>query len=263
MQIIKKLIFPIFGKKKFQKIFEDLNKLSLIGMNIGSGSDLRYSGEKFALGYINDSFKSLDEVILFDVGANVGNYSMALKEVFGEKSMIYSFEPSRKTFERLQSNIGGKTRINLYNLGFGDKNAKTLLFSNSDESGLASVYKRRLDHFNINMNKSEEVEIKTLDFFCEEHKIGHIHFLKLDIEGHEKKALDGSSKMLESGAIDFIQFEFGGCNIDSRTYFQDFYYLLKDNYKIYRIVKDGLYQIKQYKEMYEAFTATNYLAEKK
>jgi len=69
--------------------------------------------------------------------------------------------------------------------------------------------------------------------------------------------------MLHSGSIDFIQFEFGGCNIDSRTYFQDFYYLLKDNYKIYRIVKDGIYPINQYREMYEAFITTNYLAEKK
>ncbi len=69
--------------------------------------------------------------------------------------------------------------------------------------------------------------------------------------------------MLGSGAVDFIQFEFGGCNIDSRTYFQDFYYLLNDRYKISRILKDGLYPISRYKEMYEAFTTTNYLAEKK
>ena len=77
------------------------------------------------------------------------------------------------------------------------------------------------------------------------------------------KALNGAAQMINSKQIDVIQFEFGGCNIDSRTYFQDFYYLLKDNYKIYRILKDGLYQINQYKEIYEAFTTTNYLAEKK
>lgn len=263
IKIIKKLIYPIYGKRKFQKIFEALNRFSLFGMNIGGGSDPKDSGEKSALNYVNNRFKSLSEIILFDVGANVGHYSIILKELFGEKATIHSFEPSHKTFQKLQLNIGDKTRINLYNFGFGNENAKTVLFSNSDESGLASVYKRKLDHFNINMNQSEEIEIKTLDSFCEEHKIERINFLKLDVEGHEKKVLDGASKILKSGAIDFIQFEFGSCNIDSRTYFQDFYYLLNDNYKIYRIVKDGLYQIKQYKEMYEAFTVTNYLAEKK
>ena len=128
---------------------------------------------------------------------------------------------------------------------------------------MASVYKRKLDHFNIYMNQSEEIEIQTLDAFCKDHKIERIHLLKLDVEGHEKKVLDGASRMLKSGAIDFIQFEFGSCNIDSKTYFQDFYYLLKDNYKIYRILKNGLYQLNQYKEIYEAFSTTNYLAEKK
>lgn len=69
--------------------------------------------------------------------------------------------------------------------------------------------------------------------------------------------------MLASGAVDFIQFEFGGTNIDSRTYFQDFYYLLKDQYNIYRILKDGLFQITQYKEVYEVFITTNFLAQKR
>ena len=63
--------------------------------------------------------------------------------------------------------------------------------------------------------------------------------------------------------IKFIQFEFGSCNIDSKTYFQDFWYLLKDNYNIYRIVKDGITPIIKYKETSEIFTTINYLAELK
>ncbi|MCG2725664.1 MAG: FkbM family methyltransferase, partial [Elusimicrobia bacterium] len=137
------------------------------------------------------------------------------------------------------------------------------LYRNADESGLSSIYKRRLDHFNLSMDKSENIEVKTIDAFCKEQKIEHIHFLKLDVEGHELKVLEGASGMLKLGAIDFIQFEFGGCNIDSRTFFQDFYYLFKDNYKIYRILKDGLYKINHYKERYEVFTTTNYLMERR
>jgi len=251
------------GKRKFQRMFDRLYHLSLIGMNIGAGNgDPRYSGEKYALEYINNSFKSMTKIIVFDVGANVGLYTIMLKEVFSEKADIYSFEPKRKTFNKLQSNVGDKTRIHLYNFGFGNENAKSVLYSDSDESSGASVHKRKLDHFNINMNQSEEIEIKTVDSFCEDHKIEHIHLLKLDVEGHELKVLEGTSKMLQSGSIDFIQFEFG-CNVDSRTYFQDFYYLLNDNYKIYRVLQDGLYQINQYKETYEIFVFTTYLAEKK
>lgn len=260
---IEKILSPLSGKKSFQKIFESLYLFSLFGMNIGRGGNPKDSGEKNAMSYINRHFEMLNDLTIFDVGANIGHYSVLLKEIFGEKAIIHSFEPSKKTFDKLISNIGDKNKIYLHNFGFGSENTKIILYSDSDESGLASVYKRRLDHFNIDMSKSEQIEIKTLDTFCNDQKIEHIHFLKLDVEGHELKVMEGASKMLKSGAIDFIQFEFGGCNIDSRTFFQDFYYLLKDNYKIYRIVKDGLYQINQYKEMYEAFTTTNYLAEKK
>jgi hypothetical protein len=69
--------------------------------------------------------------------------------------------------------------------------------------------------------------------------------------------------MISEKKIDNIQFEFGGCNIDSRTYFQDFFYLLKDNYRIYRVLKDGLFEIPTYKETYEIFTTINYSAVKK
>jgi FkbM family methyltransferase len=257
-KIIKKIISPIVGKKILQSFFEGLYSFSLLGMNIGSEGDPNKSGEKYAADYVENKLKQFDNVTVFDVGANVGNYSLLLKKVFGNKAKIYSFEPSKKTFEKLQANIGSADGINLYNFGFGDEIAKVNLFSDSNESGLASIYKRNLTHFKIDMNRREEITIRTLDSFCKDNNIGRIHFLKLDVEGHEKKVLDGAQDMLKKGAIDFIQFEFGGCNIDSKTYFQDFYYLLKSNYKVSRILKDGLRQINEYKEEYDQFFGRNH-----
>lgn len=129
-----------------------------------------------------------------------------------------------------------------------------------DCSGLASVYKRKLDHLGYYLNKLEKVKMSTIDIYCKENNIDRIHFLKFDIEGHELNALNGANKMLKDKKIDIIQFEFGGCNIDSRTFFRDFFYLLKDNYTIYRILKDGLFEISKYKEQYEIFDTINYLA---
>lgn len=257
------MISPIVGRKFLQPVYKALYQFSLLGMNIGAGANPKISGEKSALNYVRRHFKSLDKIVIFDVGANAGHYSVLAKEVFGDKALIYSFEPSVSTFKKLTANIGNTPGITLHQFGLGDQNTKTSLFSNSAGSGLASVYHRKLDHYDVQMNEQEEVELKTLDSFCESQGINHIHFLKLDVEGHEKKVIEGSLRMLQSGAIDFIQFEFGGCNIDSRTYFQDFYYLLKDNFHLYRILKDGLYPITRYKEELEAFTTTNFLAQKK
>ena len=153
---------------------------------------------------------------------------------------IHLFEPSAETYKVMLKNLEGQKSVLPNNFGLGDKEEILKLFTNNPLSGLASVYQRQLDHIGINMASTEEVAISTIDDYCKEKNICHIHFLKLDIEGHELKCLAGAKNMLQQKKIDFIQFEFGGCNIDSRTFFRDFWYVLKDHYHFYRIVKNGL-----------------------
>ena len=60
--------------------------------------------------------------------------------------------------------------------------------------------------------------------------------------------------------IKIVQFEFGGCNIDSRTYFQDFYYFFTErNFEIYRLSPRGLKKIDKYSESDEIFDTTNFI----
>jgi hypothetical protein len=151
----------------------------------------------------------------------------------------------------------------LNNFGLGETNKKSTLYSYETDSGLASVYHRRLDHIGLNICGTEEVEIQKLDDFCAKNNINRIHLLKIDVEGNEYNVLRGAEQMLNHDQIDFIQFEFGGCNIDSRVFFQDLYYLLNPKYRIYRIVQNGLYPLSRYSEKSEIFVTINYLAEKR
>ncbi len=260
---ILKIVLRILKTSVNQNVWEDVFRLSLSKMNFGNGSDFKDSGELGVLTIIQNKYPKSERLIVFDVGGNVGKYAAALSEFFGPQATIHSFEPSEKTYKLFLSNTSKQSNIIPNNLGMGAEPSTITLYSNDDGSGLASVYHRKLDHFGLSMDKKEVIKLSTIDVYCKENEIKKIHFLKLDIEGHELSALHGASAMLATGAIDFIQFEFGGCNIDSRTYFQDFFYLLKDNYMIYRILENGLYEITQYKEIYEVFITVNYLAIRK
>ena len=261
-KIVLNVLKSFAGKKRLQFIFKNIHRFSLYGMNYGNGSHFNESGELNALQYVKKSFNNDKLLTVFDVGANIGNYSKSLSHFFGDKIIIHSFEPSKKTFEIYLETTSKTPNIIPNNKGLGAFENKTKLYSNYEGSGLASLYNRNLEHFGISMDKSEEINISTIDIYCNENNIERIHFLKLDIEGHELDALKGAKEMINKNAIDFIQFEFGGCNIDSRTYFQDFFYLLKNKYRIYRILTDGLFEIVEYKEIYEVFITINYLAER-
>jgi hypothetical protein len=50
--------------------------------------------------------------------------------------------------------------------------------------------------------------------------------MKMDIEGHELFALRGAKRALARGVIRPLSFEFGTGNINSRTFFRDYWDLL-------------------------------------
>ena len=256
------MLKPVLGKKRFQPVFELMHLIALYGMNYGNGGDLKESGEINVLKVIAKKFSRNRKFVVFDVGSNIGKYSNAVVEYFGKEHVqIYAFEPSAFTFNELKKNTDlVKGSIVYNNFGLGKVPDTLQLYTTGDGSGLASVYNRKLDHHQLSMSGVEEIKLDTFDAYCLKNDIYHIDLLKLDVEGHELQCLQGATQMLEKNAVQCIQLEFGGCNIDSRTYFMDFWYLLSEKYRIYRIVKDGLREIKRYTETEEIFKTINILA---
>jgi FkbM family methyltransferase len=246
-------------KKSFQGLYSALYHLGLYGMNYGVSGDIQTNGELKLLHHLKSRINRRDPV-LFDVGANLGEYSNLLGSIFGPSSQIYAFEPSAATYVELKKRLM-HSNIQPVNVGLSDATQELKLFINKDHSSMASLYQREIK--NVSMNEFEVVSLKTLDEFCNEQGIQKIDFLKIDVEGHEYKVLQGASKMIKNKAIRFIQFEFGGCNIESRVFLKNFWDLLKDDFKLYRIVSDGVYPITEYNETLEIFTYTNFFAELK
>ena len=125
---------------------------------------------------------------------------------------------------------------------------------------MGSLTQRKLDHFNIGFDVKEAVEkIRFEDYWKETLSRRQIDIAKIDIEGHELEALNGFGEALNATRL--VQFEFGGCNIDTRTYFRDFWYFFKDKgFDMYRITPLGAQRVDQYRESDERFSTTNYIA---
>lgn len=248
------------GKREYFEFFFKMYMWALEGMNIGVGGEIETSGELGVLDFIKNKLDSTKKSVMFDVGANVGDYTKQLLNFFNNENVeIHSFEPSAHTFQTLTENIGNKNVI-LNNAGLSDKKNEAVLYYDKENSGIASLYDRQLDYIGAQLSKQEVVKLITLDEYCTDNSIERIDFLKMDVEGNELNVLKGAAKMLEKKGIKAMQFEFGGANLDSRTYFRDFWNLLNGSYNIYRILKDGLVQINQYNECLDIFTCTNYFA---
>ncbi len=264
-QLINNLLINLSSNSRLQKHLETNINFSQFLMGIGAGAGVDSSGEKVLAQKLRQIHaKTKQPLCVFDVGANKGQFLNLITDGLQDIPFyVHAFEPSQHTYSILSENVLRHSNVLLNNFGLGKEQGEFELFYNKAGSGLASLSKRRLDHFGIDFNHSEKVKIETLDEYCSSQSIPNIDLLKLDVEGHELDVLNGALRMFHSKKIQMVSFEFGGCNIDTRTYFQDFWYFFKENgtFSVFRITPSGyLMPIQKYKEVYEQFRTTNFLA---
>lgn len=246
----------LFNNFKYYPLFKKLYFFSLKGMGVLNYENEKVSGEHYLLSSLmNKKLKQND--IVFDVGANVGNFSNNLLKLVSPKIDIYSFEPNINCFKSLLKIPG----ISSFNIGFGAKREIMKLYDYSENEGSehATLIEGVLKENNKNI-ASINVQIDTIDRFCNENNIEYISLLKIDTEGYEYDILNGSIEMLNQNKIKYIYFEFGSMNIHRRIFFKDFEMLLR-NYSIYRMLPNGLLPLQNEPQfLKEIFVYQNILA---
>jgi FkbM family methyltransferase len=251
-QIIKSII------AKLLRLFS-IDPISIMYFDYGIGKfeNDDVSGEKYFLESVLAQ-KQEKTLTVFDVGANIGDYSKMVLKYLPE-STVYSFEPNPNTFKKLKDS-STSNRCFPVNLGLGDTIQESSIYSyeNEHDSQHASLYEGVITGIHSSKKAIKiPIFISTLDAFCEEHKIGKIDFLKIDTEGHELSVLKGAVSMLSKGSIDIIQFEFNEMNVISRVFLKDFYDLLENEYEFFRLDTKRLIPLNGYKASNEIFKFQN------
>ena len=197
---------------------------------------------------------------IFDVGANIGEWTKLASGIMPE-ARIYSFEPSRNTFETLLKEDFSK-QVGLYNIGLGERNEIKDFFIHINNSTLNSVFSRNIKEESSKQGaRVEKVKFETLDSFCIKNNINNISFLKIDTEGNELSVLKGAEQYIKEGRISAIQFEYGGTYIEAKILLKDVFKFFEDKpYNIFKMMRDRLKDCNTYTEDLENFQYANYVA---
>jgi len=116
--------------------------------------------------------------ITIDIGGNIGGYTESLMETFPGIE-VHIFEPSKSNVEKLKLRFSKQINIKIQQTGVSNKNNTMVLYSNKEGSGLASLSKRKLEHFGIDFNLEENVKvIRFEDYWVDSLKRREIDILK-------------------------------------------------------------------------------------
>lgn len=129
-----------------------------------------------------------------DVGAHIGFYSILSSPLVGKQGCVYSFEPTRWTYDLLKKNTRNLTNIETINAGVADKK-DTVSFADYGP-GYGAYNSASADGTILTFKPSyTTTQTTTLDQFCKERHI-HPDFIKIDAEGFEHKILLGMDSLL-------------------------------------------------------------------
>ena len=183
--------------------------------------------------------------IVFDIGANIGEYTLFAASMLSDKGKVWSFEPVEKMYQVLQENIDLnphiKNRIRIIKKGVGLQKAVLPIYddvSNNNE-GVYSLHPSNFQH----SKKIEDIEIDRLDTIFIENQIPRVDLIKIDVEGNELFVLQSADHILSTYhpklMIEVSSKNFSAAGYSTKDLID---YLKKYQYTIYLIKVRGLLQ---------------------
>lgn len=177
--------------------------------------------------FLKNQFKDKDNLVIFDVGANLGTYSKKVKNLLKNKNLsFFLFEPNSSLNHNLRKATGKFSNI-INNFAISDNDGESVLFLNKVSSQSSLLRKKDLVGA-----LEKEIEIKTvrLDTYIKNNSIKKIDILKIDVEGLELKVLESLSGAISDIEISIIKIEI---QFNSRDNLPDVInYLNKYSYKL-------------------------------
>jgi FkbM family methyltransferase len=157
--------------------------------------------------YIRRLLDQLDIDLIFDVGANTGQFAVGMREI-GYTGRIISFEPVHEQFETLQRKAKADTHWQIENFALGseEQSRNINLTAQTVFASFRDPVNAQTPQF-IGKNEvvgTESVEIRRFDRYIEANglksQLRH-SFIKTDTQGFDREVLEGAGEYLMSVAM--------------------------------------------------------------
>lgn len=144
--------------------------------------------------------------LVFDIGANIGNYSARFLR---QGASVIALEPQPFCKDYLKLRFMFNSKLKIVGKGVSDHTGSAELLLTSSHT-IASIDKEWIEgvseskRFNLELkdwNNKVAIELTTLDHLVRE--FGKPTFIKIDVEGHEDKVIQGLSQ-----PIDYVTYEY-------------------------------------------------------
>lgn len=228
-------------------------------------NDMKSNGEIFIQNCVVDHWEQGEfkdqRLVVFDVGANVGDWSSALMSRLIDSSLdkvtdIYIFEPVPSTFVGLKSRLGTEnSALNYHAAALSSETCQSVMYVSAVNAGTNSLYSssRTKNETAITIDKYTAAD------FCTNHQIEHIHLLKCDTEGHDMEVIRGALPLLVDEKISVLQFEYNHRWIAARDFLRDvFMSVEKLPYRVVLLQPNGLWMFSEWHPELERFFEANY-----
>jgi FkbM family methyltransferase len=141
------------------------------------------------------------DLVIFDIGANIGLFTLYAKE---RAKIIYAMEPSTEHFACLSKMVEFNQIKNVTLI------KKAISNFNKESDFFFHPNKTTYSLYAVDMKDvigQEKVECIRMDKLFEDHKIDHVDFMKFDAEGIESEVFGGDGFASVADKIDTIVFE--------------------------------------------------------
>lgn len=197
-----------------------------------------------------------NDAVFLDIGANKGDWTgkvLTFAEANGVGVKVHAFEPCGETRQILATRFANSPSVDIYATAMSSQPGAAVLYANHAGSGTNSLHP-------ISGIQQEKIVVTTLDEFLLEHRIAHVAFAKIDVEGFDGLVLQGAARALAEGVLDLVQFEYNWRWVLNSQNLKNMFRLIENSpYRLGKLAGDRILVFEHWHFEMDRFFENNYV----